>query len=30
VASPARQMAADIARAYGNTAAAAKESWEEF
>jgi methyl-accepting chemotaxis protein len=30
VASPARKMAADVARAYGNTAAAAKESWEEF
>jgi methyl-accepting chemotaxis protein len=30
VVSPARKMAADVARAYGNPAAAAKESWEEF
>ena len=30
VASPARRMVADVARAYGGAAVAAKESWEEF
>jgi methyl-accepting chemotaxis protein len=30
VASPARKMVADVARAYGGAAVAAKESWEEF
>jgi methyl-accepting chemotaxis protein len=30
VASPARKLGAEVARAYGGTAVAAKESWEEF
>ncbi|MGO4570147.1 methyl-accepting chemotaxis protein [Rhizobium sp. 2YAF20] len=30
VASPARKMVAEVAKAYGGAAAAAKESWEEF
>ena len=30
VASPARKMVADVAKAYGNTAVAAQENWEEF